>query len=50
MNDPAAPVAKWFVLGALAPLAFLLLLRNVPLELVRTVRRARTKPERPAVV
>jgi hypothetical protein len=32
------PLAKWFVLGALAPLAFLLWRRNVPLELLRRGR------------
>jgi hypothetical protein len=32
------PLAKWFVLGALAPLALLLWRRNVPFELVRRRR------------
>jgi hypothetical protein len=32
------PLAKWFVLGALAPLALLLWRRNVPFELVRRLR------------
>jgi hypothetical protein len=32
------PLAKWFVLGALAPLVFLLWRRNVPLELLRRRR------------